>query len=194
MKTALVIVDAYKKMHKDCETKDANAFCHFLNRVCDVERKKGTVIIHSVSYNQNNHREKDPSGNPISKESLNELIEFHSEDFFTDARNLYKILCDNNIDKVYFGGFHFGKCIFEHLRETYSQYLLQKKIFGGDNVFDCDNIVLNLSMILPKHSWLRHINLCGKKHNYYLWGPGEFELILKGTTYDEPFVINDKNL
>ena len=206
MKTALVIVDAFKEMFEDDETKDANAFCHFLNRVCDVERKKGTVIIHSVSHNQKNSREKDPSGNPITeaspKTSLNENINFHQDDIFTDAINLYKTSYDNNIDKLYFAGFFFGKCIFAHLREARTNCFKVVGSVGGEpvismtrdyktknNIFDCNNIVLNLSMILPKHSWLHHINRCNIQHNYYLWGPNEFELLQKGTDYEKSFEI-----
>jgi len=75
MRTALVIIDAYEKQFTECDTEVANSICPFINYVCNIEREKGTVIIHSLGKTSNEYYE--PMEEYVTKNSINSLIEFH---------------------------------------------------------------------------------------------------------------------
>tara|TARA_R100000008_G_C3490609_1_gene118522 strand:- start:51 stop:635 length:585 start_codon:yes stop_codon:yes gene_type:complete len=191
MRIGLVVVDAWsvskdilsygQKIHKNeppiwsSEVKDnVKNFSDFLSYVCDTERQKGTTIIHSFGVNNSDLLEKE-------KGNVSELV-VDDEDKITFANQLGKTINENNIDEVYFCGFHFGKCIQMHIKET-SRYLRDnnKKLWRKSR-----NIALNLCMILPppdnaelkkhKNSWKEDIN--ERAYSYFMWSPWRFEKIL----------------
>ena len=145
---ALVIVDAWKNVlpHDDKRhphlSKDTKAFGVFLNRVCELQRSRGTVIMHS------------PSAFEIMEE-----IEIHKEDVVVPhAHLLPQAMANLDLDKIYFGGFHFGRCI-----QLHAKHILPK-----------GSIVLNLSLTFPSDLWIDQI----KKHQefrYSLWNTVGFE-------------------
>ena len=165
MKRALVIVDAWKYHDTRNQEKEANALCSFLNYVIQHERQKETTIIYSFGSVPLDTA-KDPHNNKINSDSLNVNIVSQNDDIFTSKPELNDVIVKNNIEEVYFGGFHFGHCIHMH-----SEYLHR-----GNTPMNCKNIVLNLSMVLSEDSWDEQI----KKHsdwNYHLWGATKFERI-----------------
>jgi len=176
MKTALIIVDAYdfKYIKKNCDSNinddslNVNPFCKFLNRVCDIQRQKGDIIIQSFNTKQYEYTVK----------GLNKNINFQfGTDIFVEGnfRDLNKIIRDRKIKKVYFGGFYFGKCINNHLFRIHTA-------FPNDSV---TNVALNLSMVVHGHPWAKHIlredsysnQEWYKKMKYYLWGVEGFDRI-----------------
>ena len=191
MKTGLVIVDAWSvtedlykyghKMHNDIipkwslEVRDnIKNFCNFLNYVCDIERKKGTTIIHSLGVVNNKLLN-------IKKDEASELT-VDKKDKITFSTKLGKTIYENNIDEVYFCGFHFGKCIQNHIVDS-NIFLI------NTNKEQCKrnrNIVLNLSMILPPplnsetkkwdNNWRKSID--EKRFNHFMWSPWRFDKIL----------------
>jgi len=175
MRTALVIIDAYEKQFTECDTEVANSICPFINYVCNIEREKGTVIIHSLGKTSNEYYE--PMEEYVTKNSINSLIEFHDKDCLTSSQKLEKEIKSKNIKKVYFAGFHFGKCIHYNLHQLYSY-------FKNDTSVSVDNVVLNLSMVLKNHSWENKLTSIPDNlypttltsYNYNLWGPSGFEL------------------
>ena len=180
MKTALVIVDAYEKQFKEHDTEIVNSICPFINHVCNIEREKGTVIIHSLGKGSPEYYE--PMEEYITKNSINSLIEFHDKDCFTSSEQLHEEIKSKNIEKVYFAGFHFGKCVHYNLNELYGH-------FKNDTSVSVNNLVLNLSMILKgdseKQTWhysiktgltVPHVGYPPPPHyNYNFWGPSGFE-------------------
>jgi hypothetical protein len=154
MKTGLVIVDAWDfrtsskhKIHPELYI-DAKAFGFFLNRVCELERKKGTKIIHSPS--------------PTSRHQIMEEMKVDQKDLIvTRGRTLTDVIESADLDKIYFAGFHFGRCIHNHASE----------------ISRSSNIVLNLSMTFPGDKWKESIKSRGVDNDfrYYMWGPSGFE-------------------
>lgn len=190
MKTGLIIVDAWSVDYNSTvsegqipnwslEVKDnVRNFCNFLNYVCDVERKKGTTIVHSLGYTN-------PMGTDVkglkraglkSIEEASEL-KIHKEDEVSYAHDLGKTIRENNLDLLYFCGFHFGKCIQMHIDLVFGDIKTMK---------NNRNIILNLCMILKppknaetrkhKNSWKGDID--EKRFNYFMWSPWRFEKIL----------------
>tara|TARA_R100001126_G_C4836916_1_gene154849 strand:+ start:230 stop:796 length:567 start_codon:yes stop_codon:yes gene_type:complete len=178
MKTALVIVDAYdfEYIKKNCNPRinddslNVNPFCKFLNRVCDIQRQKGDIIIQS--FNQISGRDE------YTVKGLNKNINFQfgTDIFVNRHHDLNKIVRDRKIKKVYFGGFYFGKCISNHLFRIHPAE-------GPNDSFT--NVALNLSMVVHGHSWKKHIlredeysnQRWYKKMKYYLWGVDGFDRI-----------------
>jgi hypothetical protein len=174
MNNALMIVDAWKKcVSHDVEKfphlpQDTKSFGVFLNRVCELERKKGTVIIHS------------PSGQPIMDE-----IKIHKQDLIYSASdpigsaehiNIY--LKKMNVNNLYVGGFHFGRC-------THNHAIKFKKDAKGSKKYSafCSrvSIVLNLSMVFPCDSWLNLIKKSELVFSHSLWGNSGFEEIISAS-------------
>lgn len=168
MKNALVIVDAWflddwpksltEKFGKSPvpnwpqEVKEnIKHFGNFLSYVCDTERKKGTTIIHSLGSVTNKFLE-------FANENAS-AVKVKEGDIITASDAIGRAIAASKANKVFWGGFHFGKCIHTHSNRAY-QYLNSI----GRHDINLLNLVLNLSMILPKHSWNHHI--IGKK----AWG------------------------
>jgi len=148
----LVIVDAWKKYNANhyfpSLHDEVHAFGVFLNEVCKIERKKGTLIIHSHGEN-------------ISMEQ----IEIMPEDWIlNDPKNLKKKIEKDNptITEIYFCGFHFGHCIPNHAR-----------VGIGDDA----NIVINLSALLPDGRGWNHIIKRDSTFHYHLWSQNGIEEI-----------------
>ena len=156
MRTGLVIVDAWDfrdsskhKIYPELYI-DSKAFGVFLNRVCTLERDKGTTIIHSPS--------------PASRHPIMEEMKIHEDDLVVKlGQTLKQVISMADLDEIYFAGFHFGRCIHNHASEISSQA----------------NIVLNLSMTFPGDKWNERIKVrgFGHKFNYYMWGHSGFEKI-----------------
>lgn len=165
MKRALVIVDAWKSPGKrgDCGIpflveRDTKAFGTFLNRVCKYERDKKTLIIHC----------------PTNFEIMDEIEVYDDDVIFNHNppevtfEDWQKLFIDNDINEIYFGGFHFGRCIHSYVHELYRDVGLVESTKIG--------IVLNLSMVYPGDSWLYHIENSERRwdspdptYNWYLW-------------------------
>ena len=152
---ALVIVDAWENYRSNIQIPTVNSEAHsfggFLNEVCKLERKQGTLIIHSYGENI-----------PM------EQIEIRPEDWILDSPKKLKkrIEKDNpNIDEIYFCGFHFGQCI-----------PLQASTGVGDDA----NIILNLSSLHPlwgnRNAW-KHIMKRDSTFHYHLWSQNGIEEI-----------------
>jgi len=99
-KIALVIIDHWKSWPPyDIErfpdmNNDTQSFGVFLNRVCEIERQKGTKIIHGVI------------GDTMDQ------IEVRDTDFTIETSvDLERILKDNEVDVLFYAGYHFGMCI-----------------------------------------------------------------------------------
>ena len=190
MKTGLIITDAFSADYVSSvpegqipkwplEVRDnVRNFCNFLSYVCDVEREKGTTIIHSLGYTD--VMSTDIKGlKRAGLKSMEEVseIKVHKEDKVSHAHNLGKVIRENNLDLLYFCGFHFGKCIQMHVNLVFRHIKTMK---------NNRNIVLNLCMILPppdnaelkkhKNSWKESIN--ERAYNYFMWSPWRFEKIL----------------
>ena len=179
MKSALFVVDAYKFLDKDNNEeisllveRDTKAFGTFLNRVCKYERNRGTVIVFPKVYGHN--LSSDESHSPSNLEIMDE-IEVYDEDvifnhnitdgakeIFPTFNDWQKLFIDNDINEIYFGGFHFGRCIHSYVHELYRHIDLVESTKIG--------IVLNLSMVYPGDSWLDSIKKSDPIYNYYLWG------------------------
>ena len=172
MNNALMIVDAWKK----CVSHDVKKFPHlpqdtksfgvFLNRVCELERKKGTVIIHSSSCQ------------PIMDE-----IKIHKQDLIyscsdpiNSAKHINAHFKKKNVNNLYVGGFHFGRCIQRHAIKFKKGAIRDKVRFSA--VCDKVSIVLNLSMVFPCDSWLEHIKNSKVHFSHSLWGNSGFEEII----------------
>jgi len=201
MRRGLVVVDAWsvskslldlgEKMHRNeppqwsSEVKDnVKNFSNFLDYVCDIERKKGTTIIHTFGVN---------NSQLFSQEKINiSQLTVDEKDKVTFAIQLGATILESNIDEIYFCGFHFGKCIQMHMGES-NRYLSGKtargkrrKPYNKSLWKNNRNIALNLCMILPpplnpetkhwKNSWKEDIN--EKRFNYFMWSPWRFEKIL----------------
>ena len=155
VKKALVIVDAWE----DLVAHDAATYPHlademksfggFLNEVCKIERKKGTRIIHSYAhYTTHSGPMKD--------------IEIYPEDMVIPNANdiMAAIEADgDSIDELYWCGFHFGVCVHG-----------QAEAGVGDKA----NIVTNLCLLFPIHSW-KEMFASKQTFNYYLWSQKGFE-------------------
>tara|TARA_Y100000004_G_C8949090_1_gene427656 strand:+ start:925 stop:1458 length:534 start_codon:yes stop_codon:yes gene_type:complete len=172
MNNALMIVDAWKECI-DYDVKefpnlpqDTKSFGVFLNRVCELEREKGTVIIHS------------PSCKPIMDE-----IKIHEKDLMyscsdpiNSAKHINTHLKKINVNNLYVGGFHFGRCIQRHAL-NFKKGATEDEI-RSFSVCDKVSIVLNLSMVFPCDSWLEHIKNSKLDFSHSLWGNLGFEEII----------------
>ena len=140
----LVIVDAWKKYNANhyfpSLHDEVHAFGVFLNEVCKIERKKGTLIIHS-------HGENIPM----------EQIEIMPEDLILNYPNDLKTVIKKSnfeINEVFYCGFHFGHCIHNQASQGM-----------GDNA----NIIINLSALLPDGRGWNHIIKRDSTFHYHLW-------------------------
>lgn len=180
MKTALVVVDAWnvstsnsheeKPMWSDDVKDNVKNFSDFLDYVCDVEREKKTTIVHSFGMNV--------KSDDVHNKNLSGVI-IEKEDKVTNCIELGKFI--ENMDEVFFCGFHFGKCIQLHIKISNKYLINTNKVLHDKN----KNIALNLSMILPfnhksgynpKNSWKFEIEK--PYYNYFMWSPWKFEQIL----------------
>ena len=166
----MIIVDAWEKNpFNNCPRlkKDADAFCHFLDRVCEIERKRRTLIIHSC----------------VGK-SVNKNITIKEKDILMGHANLHSILLENNIKNAYFCGFHFRRCI-------HHAYAESSRPDGNIKL----GIVINLCMVYPGDLWnlrwtfqnasvdpnfrdkggKKNPNMGGKNFLYYMWSNLGFE-------------------
>jgi len=164
MNIGFVIVDAYSDR---CEDLDLNQNPHFkfpkwtnkikenvkhfsgyLTYVCDYERSQGTSIIHSFGDNKKELYD-------IGRENVARLSQLRigEGDIIASSENLAEVIIREKLNMVFYGGFHFGKCIHSHSNRTY-QNLRRKGRGDIDNL----NLVLNLSMTTFDHSWKHHIN------------------------------------
>ena len=180
MNTALVVVDAWNtsksSFHKekpmwDKDVKDnVKSFSNFINYVCRVERKKNTTIVHSFGM--------DVQTADIYDRNLS-AITIEKKDEVTNSLELGKVI--ENMDEIFFCGFHFGKCVQMHMKMS-NKYLSQ-----SNNILHTKNknIALNLCMILPfnqkpgfnpRNSWKFEIR--EEYYNYFMWSPWKFEQIL----------------
>lgn len=174
---ALVIVDAWEKWASDplshydeVITSEARAFGHFLNEVCKIERLKGTQIIHKIG----------------DKEMMKEIEVFPEDWTITHPHLRPEEVEENNIDEIYFCGFHFGHCI------HHSGKILVNHAFGSwsgrrdpPNPPEV-NIIVNLSLALrgtdswgdalERHSSSDHADGPGI-FRYYLWSSNGIEEI-----------------
>tara|TARA_Y100000593_G_scaffold55750_1_gene104191 strand:+ start:1584 stop:2198 length:615 start_codon:yes stop_codon:yes gene_type:complete len=200
MKTGLVIVDAWfldewsdlltKKFGENPVPKwsdeiknNIKQFSKFLSYVCDVEREKGTTIIHSLGNKSNSFLK-------FAERNASQ-VKMEKGDLLLGSDLLGKAIIEEKLDLVFYGGFHFGKCIHAHCEWAQKNLYLNnfKKV---DNL----NIVLNLSMVLPKHTFKQHIetkSVIGipvipefsdyepEPYNYYLWSMTGFESIIQTT-------------
>ena len=190
MKTGLVVVDAWsvdenfqkfgQKIHgneppstwhsagyaseeRSPELKDVERnFSNFLNYVCEVERQKGTIIIHTFGVTDSPLLKYSAAPRPIfghyqleSMESpipvyLEEKIDISQltvdeKDKITSASQLGKTIDECNLDEVYFCGFYFGKCVHMHIVESNRYLRKNNRGLWRKN----KNIALNLCMVLP---------------------------------------------
>ena len=123
MNTALVVVDAWNtsksSLHKekpmwDRDVKDnVKSFSNFINYVCRVERKKNTTIVHSFGM--------DVQTADIYDRNLS-AITIEKKDEVTNSLELGKVI--ENMDEIFFCGFHFGKCVQMHMKMS-NKYLSQ---------------------------------------------------------------------
>tara|TARA_R110001592_G_scaffold39760_1_gene130762 strand:+ start:3522 stop:4205 length:684 start_codon:yes stop_codon:yes gene_type:complete len=163
MKNGLVIVDAYSELAStvgvdgvstpkwsDKVMDNVNHFSKYLNYVCEYERSQGTTIIHTFGETSTDKLYKS-----VFNKSINQ-IEFNENDVITASDNAHTAIMELKLNKVYWGGFHFGKCIHSHSNRVY-----QNLLKNGRSDINILNLVLNLSMTLPEHSWMHHIS--GKK-------------------------------
>jgi len=97
----------------------------------------------------------------------------------TNSLELGKVI--ENMDEIFFCGFHFGKCVQMHMKMS-NKYLSQ-----SNNILHTKNknIALNLCMILPfnqepgfnpRNSWKFEIR--EEYYRYFMWSPWKFEQIL----------------
>jgi|TARA_R110000824_G_scaffold4471_2_gene21533 hypothetical protein len=134
-------------------------FSKFLSYVCDYERNKGTTIIHSLGTTANEFV------NEIARENASQ-VKIRDGDTIAASDSIGEAILTTKADVVFWGGFHFGKCIHSHSNQAY-QYLNRFAKFNINSLSSRSfenkvlNLVLNLSMTLPGHSWKDHIN--GKK-------------------------------
>ena len=160
--------------------KNIKEFSKFLTYVCDFERKRGTTIIHSFG-NETTKFIQHANINLISQ------VKMREGDSIVGSDLIGKAIVEEGLDLVLYGGFHFGKCIHRH-SERAEQTLHLNGISNMDNL----NIALNLSMVLPKHTFKEHINnklAVGipvipefsdyepEPYDYYLWSMTGFENI-----------------
>ena len=149
----LVIVDAWQKLlphdvaaHPHLEN-EARSFGTFLNQVCNIEREKGTQIIHWGE-------------GKIQGRGIMEEIEVVVEDKVMGAEgNARWEEIQESIDDLYWCGFHFGRCIHD-----------EAGFISGDEA----NIVLNLSLLFPLDSWKDRFE-DWPKMRYHLWSQTGFE-------------------
>jgi hypothetical protein len=157
MNIGLVIVDAYSDRFDNLEfksptwsdetKKNVKHFSEFLTYVCDYERAHGTTIIHSFG---NDSKELYNMGQEnVGKASQLKLGE---GDIIATSENLADVIISKKLNVVFYGGFHFGKCIHSHSNRTYQN--LRKRGRGDINNL---NLVLNLSMTNFNHSWKHHL-------------------------------------
>jgi len=187
MRRGLVVVDAWsvskslldlgEKMHRNeppqwsSEVKDnVKNFSNFLDYVCDIERKKGTTIIHTFGVN---------NSQLFSQEKINiSQLTVDEKDKVTFAIQLGATILESNIDEVYFCGFHFGLCIHDKIANVSELTDYNGKL----------GVIINLSMLLPVDTFKRKFERFHKPNkprykpnhawDYYLWTPKcEFEKI-----------------
>jgi hypothetical protein len=173
MKKGLVIVDAWRveetiepiingqipKWSSEVR-ENVNRFSEYLDYVCDYERSQGTTIIHCLGL---------VKSDDVKSTSQ---VKIKKGDIVTNADTFKGSDVNKKLDIKYFAGFHFGKCIPMHIGKTL-------------NMMSSPNIALNLCMILPpalaasihKNSWKEEIDK--KNHNYFMWSPWGFEMILE---------------
>jgi len=134
--------------------KDMKAFGVFLNRVCELLRSRGTMIVHSISNRKSLH------GGVSS--GMMEEIKINKKDLvILSLTDLSKVLInDSRFDEIYFGGFFFGRCVHERARTIYPN----------------GSIVLNLSMIFPSDSWTEQLKN-HREFKYSLWNSVGFDNI-----------------
>mgnify|MGYP003149526650 FL=1 len=186
MKIGLVIVDAWYTDTKIVDSfgldpvpkwsdevkENVINFSKFLTYVCDYERDKGTTIIHSLGTKTDN----------FLKNIDVSQVKMRKGDSIVGSDSLGRSIMANELDEVYWGGFHFGKCIHTHSNRTH-QYL--NKIGVVD--INCLNLVLNLSMILPEKSWGHYIN--GKRAWTLNWGNHKVRDSLKETFTEDAEIL-----
>ena len=126
MKRGLVIVDAWSLDTKIVDSfgfdpvpkwsdevkENAINFSKFLTYVCNYERDKGTTIIHSLGTQ---------TGDFLKNIEVSQ-VKMKVGDSIVGSDFLGKSIMANELDEVYWGGFHFGKCIHTHSNRTH-QYL-----------------------------------------------------------------------
>ncbi len=158
MVQGLVIVDAWQKLlphdvaaHPHLEN-EARSFGTFLNQVCNIEREKGTQIIHWGE------------GGTYWGGIMDEIEVAPEDNVIGEGKAGWgEVLAP--IDELYWCGFHFGRCI--HREASF--------ISGQDA-----NIVLNLSLLFPQDSWKERLESMfwgrpASKMHYYLWSQTGFE-------------------
>jgi len=159
MVNGLVIVDAWQKLvphnvidYPDLEN-ELRSFGTFLNQVCNIERKKGTQIIHWGE------------GGGHWGGIMDEIEVAAQDKVIGREGNATWEEIQESIDDLYWCGFHFGRCI--HREAAF--------ISGQDA-----NIVLNLSLLFPQDSWKESFESMywgrpSSKMHYYLWSQTGFE-------------------
>jgi len=178
MKKGLVIVDAWCVEEAIEPIRDSqipkwssevrenvNRFSEYLDYVCDYERGQGTTIIHSLGLAKSEF-------SPMLDVKPTSQVKIKKGDIVTNTGTFKSSDVNKKLDIKYFAGFHFGKCIPMHIDRTL-------------NRMSNPNIALNLCMILPptptahthKNSWKEEIDK--KNHNYFMWSPWGFEMILE---------------
>lgn len=170
-KIALVIIDHWKSWPPyDIErfpdmNNDTQSFGVFLNRVCEIERQKGTKIIHGVI------------GDTMDQ------IEVRDTDFTIETSvDLERILKDNEVDVLFYAGYHFGMCI-------------RDREYGIDFMSELVNIpmgiCLNLCMLNPNNFWYVKLKENNEvNHDLYLWSNLGFEKVDVGVESNQPYVIS----
>mgnify|MGYP003147126640 CR=1 FL=1 len=150
----LVIVDPWKHLFQKDRLafpdllEEVRSFGVFLNMVCKIERKKGTQIVFCLT---SKYEEGDQFGDMMDE------IEVFPEDITLDKVGIKDINKDGD---VYFAGFHFGRCIHNHAKNS------------GISEEQGLNIVINLSLLYPEDSWVKKIkdhHGGNEKYNYFLW-------------------------
>lgn len=168
----LVIVDAWQKLlshdiasypHLENEVR---SFGTFLNQVCNIERNKGTQIIHWGE------------GKNLGRGIMDEIEVAAQDKVMGREGNARWEEVLASIDELYWCGFHFGRCVHD-----------EAGFISGEDA----NIVLNLSLLFPQDSWKDIIGVggevgehqhgphphpcwkCETKMHYYLWSQKGFE-------------------
>tara|TARA_R110001592_G_C13115984_1_gene745401 strand:+ start:535 stop:1083 length:549 start_codon:yes stop_codon:yes gene_type:complete len=132
-KKALIICDAWKNLSQEDLlnhpnlSKDCKAFAVFLNRVCELEREKGTQIIHAYNHDEWSR----------DKECMDEINILEAD--YVAKGDLKEYLLKNKFEEVFWAGFHFGRCI--HARSYFLHPHIQCKI------------VINLCLVFPQDNW-----------------------------------------